>query len=395
MDSSTGARARAWIADDGELFTLRSLLREHEIPYGELSNDPPEELDLLVSNPRRALEVERQRNRFAPRIHIVMAGDDLTRTMRQRLQRSSCDFIVPEDVHPGALRLLVDYALYRGPERRVGARVPMDVEVKLKVGWRQRKATLLQLSERGCGVVMGNGIADDEMLLRLPPSWTGGRKVDLPVTVIDRESLDDGDWRVSLGFRRVDRDTRQILRDAIKRAAAETGRLQPGRGGSAAASVARRASPPRRPAGSPRADEPAKRPSTSEELPRQDRRQGTRPRYTRRLLATREGEAQVVIGQDISEGGMRIGREPGLEVGQELKLALYGSRSDERVVVRGRVVRDDGPAGFGLRFEKVTPEVQEKLDRLVASLRILGRPAGGDAARPGVVVSQILEREDA
>jgi len=192
---------RAWIADDGELGALRTLLKERQISYADVDEEPPCEVDLLVSNPRRALDVERSRNRLAPRMHIVMAHE-LTRTMRQRLQRSACDFIVDENVHPSALRLLLEYALYRGPERREGTRVPMGTEVKLKVGWRQRKGTLVQLSERGCGIMLDAEISGDDISLRLPAAW-GGKRIEVPVRVVDQSEQKGVGRIVSFIFRRV------------------------------------------------------------------------------------------------------------------------------------------------------------------------------------------------
>jgi hypothetical protein len=90
---------------------------------------------------------------------------------------------------------------------------------------------------------------------------------------------------------------------------------------------------------------------------------------------------------------MRIGKEPGILVGDDLKLALYGVGSEERVIVSARVVRDDGLAGLGVKFENVTSEAQERLAKLVDAIPILGRSKNAEASRPSVVVSEVLEHE--
>jgi hypothetical protein len=410
---------RAWIADDGELFGLRTLLREQQIPFSDVSDDAPGHVDLLISNPRRALEVEKRRSPLAPRMHIVLARD-LTRTMRQRLQRSSCDFIVEEDAHPGALKLLVEYALYRGPERRVNSRVPVDAEVKLKIGWRQRKATLLQVSERGCGVAVDGPISGDDIVLRLPAQWMQGTRIEVPVRVLEQHQAEGVGQVVSLAFRRMDASGLRALRLAMKRAGQEMGRLDPGRTGdetipTMTRSVAAKKSPakgsPAREASSRkqvRVKGPLRRTARpaiampalpgavtrpAEDLPDADRRQSHRAHYMRRVLATRGGQSHVVIGQDISVGGMRIGRENGIRLGDEMKLALYGTGTAERVVLRARVVRDDGQAGLGVQFIDIGPDMRESLGKLIDSIPILGRAVARAKKRPGVIVSEILERE--
>jgi c-di-GMP-binding flagellar brake protein YcgR len=416
--SGVALKVQAWIADDGELDGLRSLLREREIPYSDVTGEPPSEVDLLVSNPRRAMDVERSRNRLAPRMHIVMAHE-LTRTMRQRLQRSACDFIVDKSIHPSALRLLLEYALYRGPERRENVRVPMGAEVKLKMGWRQRKGMLVQLSARGCGVIVDGEVSGDEISLRLPASW-GGKRIDVPVRVLNQCQQKGASRLVSLLFRRVDMTTKRALHSAMKKAATDVGRLNPWQGDASSApakdtkqkvagkKVAAKRTALRKPA-APAPVKAAKKTATPmplalpgrqsqaqtklAELPSDDRRQNTRAHYMRRVIATREGQAHVVIGQDISVGGMRIGKEAGIMVGDEMKLALYGVGSEERVIVSAHVVRDDGLAGLGVQFDNVSPETAERLTKLVESIPILGRSKTARASRPGVVVSEILEHE--
>ena len=70
--------------------------------------------------------------------------------LRDQLRGVGFDYLVRRPIHPGALRLLLLRALYRGPERRVTVRYPIGGEVAYKLGLRRRRATLLEVSLRGC-----------------------------------------------------------------------------------------------------------------------------------------------------------------------------------------------------------------------------------------------------
>ena len=70
--------------------------------------------------------------------------------MRGGFGRLRPDFLLERPVDPESLRLLVLHALYSGPERRRYERAAMSVVVKVRTGLRAGKATLVDLSLRGC-----------------------------------------------------------------------------------------------------------------------------------------------------------------------------------------------------------------------------------------------------
>ena len=101
----------------------------------------------------------------------------------------------------------------------------------------------------------------------------------------------------------------------------------------------------------------------------------------------------MLMGRDLSVGGMRTEPHTGLEVGTKLQLAIYGAAREEPFIVRAMVVRNDGDEGVGLRFEYIPGDVAARLESLVASLPSVESLHGTEADGLGSVVSQILERE--
>ncbi len=85
----------------------------------------------------------------------------------------------------------------------------------------------------------------------------------------------------------------------------------------------------------------------------------------------------------------RVQPDATLAVGDELKLALYARMGLPSVMVKAIVARADPDGSFGLRFDKVTDVVAARLEQIVSALPPL---VDARQAKPGVVVSQVLER---
>jgi len=372
--------ARVCLADEaGELEATRALLNELHIAWNDFSGRREGGFDLLISTPRHALARRVESEGMHARTHIVVAKD-LSRTLRKQLERHTCDFVIEAPLHPAALRLLIEHSLYQGPERRSGLRAMLAAEVKFKAGFMSKKATLMQLSERGAGLMVDQPISADEISLRLPAAWTPGGKLDLKARVVDQHLFDEGGHLVSLVFTNLKMSTRRQLREIMKAQASGDGLLSPGAPG----------------ADSGHGETPNAQPGTpaSAEAAGSERRQYERKPFSKRVLATLRGQAQAVISRDISAGGMRLEPDTDLSVGDELKLALYGAKGSPPLVLRAKVMSDDGQRGLGLSFVEVSEKMQARLDQLVNESPILG-PAdtsseGGE--RPKMVITEILER---
>jgi hypothetical protein len=124
-----------------------------------------------------------------------------------------------------------------------------------------------------------------------------------------------------------------------------------------------------------------------------DRRRHSRHRYDgRRIVALDEEAARVLVGHDLSIDGMRVVPNPALRVGQQLRVALYGSPGETPLVIDTEVVRDDGERGLVLRFERSDEGARRYLAKMLDSLPVLD---GGKESAPGLVVSEILDVSEA
>jgi hypothetical protein len=122
-----------------------------------------------------------------------------------------------------------------------------------------------------------------------------------------------------------------------------------------------------------------------------DRRLVPRRSYAgRRVVALGEEAARVLIGRDLSPGGMRVDPTPALQLGQRFRLALHVSQRETPLVVVAEVARDDGERGLVLRFHDVGEPGVRFLTKMIDALPVLET---SNASAERVVVSEILEVE--
>ena len=121
-----------------------------------------------------------------------------------------------------------------------------------------------------------------------------------------------------------------------------------------------------------------------------ERRTQPRGRYASSLHAKQADRPFVLIGSDLSPGGMRIERHPDLRVGDAFRIALRGPGVTAPFLVDAEVVRDDGKAGFGVRFGKVDRETAVQLEKMVACLPDVESLEDGEIAGLGAILSEIL-----
>jgi len=367
------------IRDDGELTNLRRLLDEIGVSYDSGARNG-ESTPLLVTTPRYALG-RKESGTSLPDCgtHIVMAKS-FTQTVRAQLQRYNCDYVVEESFHHTALQLLILHSLYQGPERRKLDRIAAAEPVKLKVGWRNRDATLVQLSPRGCGIACSwNCDVDSALTLNLPKTMTGGAAMAIPARVVGRDSTNGGERQLSLAFTSLTRGEVKMLLKVMDKLAGGNSRMTP--------------IPESKP-GAAAAPKPKNtiRPSSFKVA---DRRSDPRAEYGEQVLAAGKGNARALIGRDLSVGGMLVEPNDDLVVGEQVKLILFGHSDKEPIVVRASVLRDAGSDGIALRFADLGEATAARLEELVQSLPVLsGENSLGVAIEGGqpVVVSELVER---
>jgi hypothetical protein len=372
---SNAAPIPVLVVDDGELQDIREMLAGLDVPHAEArSTDAaamPPGLSLLVTSARHALDS----GALEPRsfLHLVVY-DDPSPALHKAVHRSGCDLVLQRPVNRHTFRLLVSQALYQGPERRVGRRVVLSAPVELRVDGRTRPATLIQLSLRGCGLSTHESVKiGSEIQLGLPRELTGGEplRASGPVLSVRELKPGSGPFEVALAFRLMDAPKRRVLSDIMERH------------GSGAELRPRRAA------------QPAPEPAAASTHPGVDdeRRDGPRKSFNRRVLAAGAGISHMLIGRDLSSGGMRVRPEPDLELGDEIKLAVYGQPGQPAIMLKAVVIRDEGEDGLVLRFRDVSTSIAARLERIVAELPTLPmEDPAASSAQPGVVVSEILER---
>jgi len=121
-----------------------------------------------------------------------------------------------------------------------------------------------------------------------------------------------------------------------------------------------------------------------------DRRASPRHPYSAKVPAFGTRALRVLVGRDLSVGGMRIESNPDLEVGDRLHLAIYGEASEEPFLVWGTILRSDGRGGTAVAFDPVHPTIAKQLEALVASLPAVESLHDTEAKAMGTVLTEII-----
>jgi hypothetical protein len=121
-----------------------------------------------------------------------------------------------------------------------------------------------------------------------------------------------------------------------------------------------------------------------------ERRATPRHPYVAKVPAFGTRALRVLVGRDLSVGGMRIESNPDLEVGDRLHLAIYGDASEEPFLVWGTILRSDGRGGTAVAFDPVHPTIAKQLEALVASLPAVESLQDTEAKAMGTVLTEII-----
>ncbi len=381
--------SRVLLIDEGELDDVLGLLRELDVEPIRAANpgaarEGEERADLLVASARKVLALS---PRWAPSdtaaVTIAIIEGE-SKTLRTSLRRLGFDYLVRRPVHPEALRLLLVSALYRSIDRRRVARLPAGCEVTWFQGWQRRRGTLLDLSSEGCRLLVERRIAPRSVLsIALPRQVAGWPALRLKgrVARITRDASRGGLISVALVFGDLSPRARMRLNALL-----EELRLGP---------VALSEASPAQSA------EPASSPDTSgpdaAQTREDERRLYPRGAFQREVLALgrpSEGVRNILVGRDLSLGGIRVEAHPALGLGDRVHLALYDTLTREPLTVTAEVVRDDGERGLGLRFRDLDITASERVQRIVGTLPVvedLSEEADEEGHYSGLFLAEILE----
>ncbi len=350
----------------GELGDLRELLGELDVDVFERAGAVhPEEAaqrwDLVVSTPALVPDLPADGDRKRPVCIVVLEASSRTQTLTRRLERTGVEFLLQRPFHPSALRLLLLRALYRGPERRRAPRVPIGAPVRVERGLRRSEGLLVDLSAAGCRVNVQRGFRrGDRVTLVIPRAVTGGRRLALKAEVTRTgwsEEPGKGTRELVLRFGGLPTRKANRLADTIERHTSGPAALR-----------------------NPVAAEAGARDGA-------ERRRWPRRPFERRVIALGDEAARVLVGRDLSLGGMRVEPDRALRVGETLRLALHGGDAESPAVVEAHVVRDEAERGYVLRFANLSERERCYLESLLERLPGLSEPTAGPTGA-GLVVSE-------
>ena len=404
MTESDSPNGEILLIHDGELADVRKLLDRLGVEFREgNSRTIPVGVylgaRLVISTPTYLLDRLRDGHSGEAERVVIMEGD--SRTLRSMLARGSIEWIVCRPVHPTALRLLIVHCIYRGPEKRKTRRVSVGAEVKIQTGWRRRSAILAEVSELDCRVLSSEAQRRGSNLKLHIPAEVAGSQLSLQARVI--RAAPSGDSRrpaeLCLLFESVPAKDAALLRKLVGSYAAGPAVLH---GTEAKIAAAAHAKTPREEPGRsliavgestsiPSKGTTQRTAPGSERI--EERREGARYAFDRRVIATCEEATRVLVGRDISQRGMRVDPMPELSLSAKLKIAIHVSGRDTPLIIDAHVARDDGARGLLLQFGALTPIAEEYLDDVIDELG--GLSAGGDpeteSGESPRMVSEILE----
>ena len=406
------------LVDDGELDDVAAVLDDQNIAYkrlrgGQIPAEVPPPRDLLIVTPRRVERVRRgspaDANPGRP-LRIIAVAED-SPAMRRRLRRNGLHLLIRLPASAEIWRLLVARALYQGSERRTDPRVPVGAPVEMAKGSKTTETVLLDLSNRGCRIqtsaalTVGDPIeftipADGEVWSEQGPLTLSGH--------VRRLVCEPGDDRSMLAVV-FDPNLEESLRTRL------TTLINHWASGPYSIESAIVSGAPPLPACKidslpdltldDETDPPilasggvclelsegsgATRPEAGDG---RERRTQSRGQYVSSIVAEGAQGPFVLIGRDLSPGGMRIEHHPDLAVGDHFEIALHGPTPGNPIRVLAEIVRDDGPGGFGVIFDHLDRESAAQLEKTVACLPDVESLEDGELGGLGAILSEIVSK---
>jgi len=133
----------------------------------------------------------------------------------------------------------------------------------------------------------------------------------------------------------------------------------------------------------------------AEEARPPERRSDPRIPYDRRVVALGEEAARVLVGRDLSQGGMRIASNEYVAIGDVLRVALHSGDDMEPLIVLADALRNDGDNGTVLSFQALSNAQRDGLEKIIASCTSIHANSneGGEGAEAGgpIVFGEMLE----
>ncbi len=380
-------RPSALVIHDGELNDVCTLLDQLGAAFSErcgasTEDDESRAWEVVISTPRRLLEFEPGVSGVQPTRIAIMEKE--SRTLRSMLHRAGVDLLVRRPVHPEALRLLVLYALYRGPEKRRSLRVSIGGRIRYRSGMRRRLAVLAELSVTGCRMLATDPIEQGSRIqVQIPVEIARGKGLNLSGRVVRCSASDlPGAQTVAVSWGR----QRARKRDRLCELVASYSE------GPAVLGVGDSESRPRVAPSEAGAETGSAAATTPGDANPNERRASERHEYSQHVIALGVQAARVLLGRDLSLGGMRVEPHADVGLGDELSIALHVRAREKPLILKACVARDESENGLVLQWRELSPEARDYLCRIVDLLPVIATRHGSDQGI-GVVVSEILDHQ--
>lgn len=390
------------LLDDGELDHVHRMLKRIGADYVRLQgrkigSSVQAPRDLLIASCQRTLDMPHLETPPAdpngPTWVCVHSQDFLP--LRERLKNLGVHYLVHSALDAESLRLFLLQVLHGGPDRRSHPRLPLGDPIRYALaGGPFEPAKLADLSLETCRILSPCTAApDQEVHVVLPEKLGGGERLELRGQVLRCAECESRSgqpvFSIVVRLSGLDAEERAQIERVVRGEQIGT-RVTP-----LAARAARDAQPldveARHEAAEPGAGV-AEPPAAEAPLTAVERRRHGRREYDRRVYVfdfDDSDASHVAIGHDLSPEGVRIVGVTGLEVGTRARLALYGGRREEPVVIEAKVLRDDGDAGLTFRFEALGEDQQKGLAKLLDGLSHLESLRDDSRQRDGIVVAQV------
>jgi hypothetical protein len=341
-------------------------------------------------------------------VGIAVCGD-ISETMRSQIRQQGFRYLLRSHIHPEALRLLLQYAIYAERDRRGRVRHPVGCEVSWRVGWKRNRGRLLDISRAGCCLLVENSPkVGANIAIKIPAETVGGKALKLHGKVLRStpNAAHRGNERTALGVILEDLTpaTQKVLVDLCETWSESPPMLSRSERRQVATRVVEAhdegilTSKPQAEVSETHAEGPsetvAQDPTTTK---LQDSSSATPQRSTCRGVFEQEivqidEEARVVqalLGRDLSIEGIRVVRQLGLAPGNKLRLALFDTSQQEPLILNAEVSKDDGGSGLFLHFVDLSPEMTARVEEIVARLPAIESidPHGDAEVVPAGVVS--------
>jgi len=405
---STADNPAVLLLDDGELDAVATLLERSGLPYQRLrSAEIPEDLDppvrLLIATPRHASKLRPNPPGGAP-IRIVATEED-SPSLRRMMRARGFSLLVRRAAHAAVWRLLIQRVLFEGDERRREARLPLGAQINVEhPGGAARQAPrpclLVDISNRGCHFVASEPFPLGAAVhFELSANATGREPLRLAGVIVrtgpwTREDpgrhscamifADDLEEASRMGLARM---INARIRGPLSLAPApQEGLALPASNSPALAGLQLddETDPP------VKTDIQVDLEFAAKHFDSGDRRKQRRANYQQRIEVANPNETSVLMGRDLSAGGMRVERFADAEVGAHLALALYGPCESTPLQIDAEIVRDDGEDGIALRFCNLPREIAQQLESFVACLPDVESLELGEAKSLGNILTEVL-----